>query len=140
MTLVHRHYLAYATARLTDGVSGASAVDHALKRARSRWTALLAGPSTAGETWHLLRDAVTAHRPVDDGRHAAEKPVDMLHRYLPEPLADAALLHRQLGLSATDAAHLMGTDAASVQAGLRGADRLMADVALLTERAVPRAE
>ncbi|MEU3565122.1 hypothetical protein [Kitasatospora sp. NPDC006786] len=140
MALVQHHYLAYATARLTDGVSGAAAVDHALERARSSWTTLLAGPSTAGDAWHLLRDAVTAHRPVDDGRHAAEKQVDMLHRYLPEPLADAALLHHRLGLSAADAAHLMGTDAAAVQAGLRSADRLMADVELLTEGAVPRAK
>ncbi|MFF2619015.1 hypothetical protein [Kitasatospora sp. NPDC058046] len=137
MTLVHRHYLAYATARLTDGASGAAAVDHALERARARWTALLAGPSAAGDAWHLLRDAVTAHRPVDGGRHAARKPVDTLHRHLPEPLADAALLHHRLGLSAADAAHLMGTDAAVVQAGLRSADRLLADVGLPAEGAVP---
>lgn len=124
VALVYDRYLDYATARLRDGASGAAAVEEALAHAHACWAALLAGPSPAGDAWCVLRAAVTAHRP---GATASRPgPVDLLHRHLPDPLADAALLHHGLGLSVLDVARLMGTDPGAVRAGLRSADRLIA--------------
>ncbi|MFJ1931655.1 hypothetical protein ACIPLC_15635 [Kitasatospora sp. NPDC086801] len=126
MALVYDRYLDYATARLRDGASGAAAVEEALAHTHARWAALLAGPSPVGDAWCVLRAAVTAHRPRPDATAPRQGPVDVLHRHLPDPLADAALLHHGLGLSASDAARLMGTDPGAVRAGLRSADRLIA--------------
>lgn len=95
-------YQAYAQYRLGD----APAADHVVRCALGEllvvWPAALTSePAAVG--WRILRRHTAA---ALRGRTAAGR--DTVHRLVPAPAADAAVLHHALGLTADGIADLMG--------------------------------
>ncbi|MFC8449458.1 hypothetical protein [Kitasatospora sp. NPDC057223] len=118
MQLYALRYRQYAQVRLSDEDLCAEAVEQALGYVADGWDAVLRCPQPMAVCWVLLRQVVS-----DRSCRAAGG--DRLHRALPDPAADAAVLHYRLGLEPKTAAHLMGVEEGAVRAGLRAAARVL---------------
>ncbi|MEV0188359.1 hypothetical protein AB0I39_07485 [Kitasatospora purpeofusca] len=118
MQLYGPRYRQYARARLADERLSAEAVEHALDYLADGWDAVLRCPQPMAVCWVLLRQVVS-----DRSRRADR--TDQLHRSLPDPAADAAVLHYRLGLELKSAAHLMGVEEWAVRSDLRAATRIL---------------
>jgi DNA-directed RNA polymerase specialized sigma24 family protein len=96
------HYQAYAQYRLGDATAAQHAVRCALGGLLVVWPAALTSePAAVG--WRILRRQMA----VSLRLHTGTCP-DTVHRLVPAPAADAAVLHHGLGLSADGIADLMG--------------------------------
>jgi hypothetical protein len=96
------HYQAYAQARLKDTAVAEHVVRSALGGLLVAWPAALTSePAAVG--WRILR-----RRTAIALRGQARPSPDTLHRLVPAPAADAAVLHHGLGLSAHGIAGLTG--------------------------------
>lgn len=115
-------FLRYAQARM--GCTGAPlvVVDSVLHTLSECWPLLSRHAEPGLPAWKLMREAVTDRCAPPCTLCGA----DALHRLLPAPVADAALLHYRLGLRLTETGWLMGTAPATV-----------AGLVLTAERALP---
>ncbi|MGW4696653.1 hypothetical protein ACWEO1_30225 [Kitasatospora cineracea] len=120
--LHHHAYEMYARARLGDRALAALVVQQVLRRAELSWSTMLREQDPVAFTWQVLRDTVTQARPELPGAGA-----DGLHLALPDPPADAALLHEQLGMAPKAAAALMGLGEPELHVQLKAARRLLAE-------------
>ncbi|MER8188580.1 hypothetical protein [Kitasatospora sp. NPDC094015] len=118
MQLYGGRYRQYALARLTDASLGEEAVEQTLAYLAGGWDAVLRCPQPMAACWVLLRQVVS-----DRSRRASR--TDRLHRALPDPVADAAVLRYRLGLDPKIAAHLMGVEEWTLRAELRTAARIL---------------
>ncbi|MFJ1936756.1 hypothetical protein ACIOGZ_29360 [Kitasatospora sp. NPDC088160] len=119
--LRHRPYEQYVRARLGDGEVSRQVVQHALRRTELSWAAMLAS-DPAAFAWRVLGEVV-----AEALASAPHPDADSLHRTLPARAADAALLHEHLGMSADEAAELMGLAEPELHVELRAARRLLAE-------------
>ncbi|MFI2607792.1 hypothetical protein [Kitasatospora sp. NPDC018619] len=126
VTLSRSRYLLYARARLQDEQAGQAAVVEALYRMHGRWDVVLRGPSPAREAWCALRRSVTAARRARD-RAGTASGEDLLHRLLPDPIADIVLLRHRLGIGPEAVAALMGIERSVVEAGALAGRRLLSE-------------
>ncbi|MEY9843062.1 hypothetical protein ABH940_000110 [Streptacidiphilus sp. BW17] len=111
-------FLLYAHARLRDPLASRVAVDQALRRTEQGWRAIVRQRCPNASVWLVLRAA------VDRARSSAGVSVDLPASGLPDVVADAALLHHQLGMSMSRVAELMGTEVSEIQASLLVIQRL----------------
>jgi hypothetical protein len=115
-------YVRYAQARLVREPNATVAVRATLSCARHRWDWLLAQPSLAADVWAELRSQVS--RQAEEVAPQDTTDAVALYSSLPVTSADSALLCWQVGLTAGEAAELMGLELPAVEAGLRVARRV----------------
>ncbi|MFH9944420.1 hypothetical protein ACH4OT_34530 [Streptomyces murinus] len=115
-------YARYAQARLVRGADVTAAVRATLSLARQRWDWLLLQPSLAADVWAELRRQVS--RQADEVVPQDVTDAAALYSSLPVTSADSALLCWRVGLTASEAAELMGLEQPAVEASLRVARRV----------------
>ncbi|OON80077.1 hypothetical protein [Streptomyces tsukubensis] len=119
--MTQRAYLRYARARTGDSATAERSVHAAFGELSKRWAEVLRSSCPAAVAWDILSRAVATH---EDGRVDPRLQRGALLR-LTGPQADAVLLHRQLRLTAAEAADLMGIRTSSLRALLRTAERAL---------------
>ncbi|TJZ57407.1 hypothetical protein FCH28_08285 [Streptomyces piniterrae] len=107
--LHHDVYQHYAHHLVADRDAAARAVQHALGDLAASWTQALAGHHTSAIAWTAL-----TRRVHDAARTPSSTPAQALYDLVPAPEADAAVLHRVIGLSITSTADTLGTEATAV--------------------------
>jgi hypothetical protein len=118
--LYGEHYRAYAQCRLGEPAAAEHTVRCALGELLIGWpSALTSLPSAVG--WGILRrrTAIALHTLAPAGP-------DTLHRLLPVPIADVAVLHHGLGLSPESIADLTGCTPGWARYGLLTFERHLA--------------
>ncbi|MEU6227493.1 hypothetical protein [Streptomyces sp. NPDC047042] len=107
-------YTRYAAVRMRDGGQARALAQAALGDLAMMWAEALESPSPSALAWRLLA--------VRTGRAAAGGGLE-LYRMLPVPQADAVLLRYRLGLSAAEAAEVMGWEPGEFACLLKAAVR-----------------
>ncbi|WP_371773551.1 sigma factor-like helix-turn-helix DNA-binding protein [Streptomyces sp. NBC_01438] len=108
-------YTRYSSLRTSNWAAGTEIAAAALGDLALLWQEALESPSPAALSWHLLSRRVA--------RSARGQAADRLHKSLSARQADVVLLRYRLGLTARDAADIMGIAPADVLVASRAALR-----------------
>ncbi|MCF3143771.1 hypothetical protein [Streptomyces platensis] len=118
--LHHEIYQHFAQHLLANHDTATDAVQRALGDLAASWTQALAGHHTTAIAWEALTHRIQrAHTP-------ANTPASALYSLVPAAEADAAVLHRIMGLSITTTADTLGTESTTVTSLLATFDRRLA--------------
>ncbi|MGW3275186.1 hypothetical protein ACWDFH_27510 [Streptomyces kronopolitis] len=131
--LHHDVYQHFAQHLLADHDTASDAVQHALGDLAASWTQALAGHRTAAIAWEALT------RRIQRARTPASTPANVLYALVPAAEADAAVLHRIIGLSITTTADTLGTEATTIASLLTTFDRRLTATGATTLRTCWRA-
>ncbi|MGA4881223.1 hypothetical protein [Streptomyces lydicamycinicus] len=118
--LHHEIYQHFAQQLLADHDTAADAVQRALGDLAASWTQALAGYRTTAIAWEALTGRIRR------ARTPASTPASALYSFAPAAEADAAVLHRVIGLSLATTADTLGTEATTVASLLATFDRRLA--------------
>ncbi|WP_310726215.1 hypothetical protein [Streptomyces sp. N2A] len=131
--LHHEVYQLFAQHLLAHHDTASDAVQRALGDLAASWTQALAGHRTNAIAWKALTHRIQrAHTP-------ANTPASALYALVPAAEADAAVLHRIMGLSVMATADTLGTENATVTSLLATFDRRLAATKAAALRACWRA-
>ncbi|MGW7639320.1 hypothetical protein [Streptomyces decoyicus] len=127
--LHHEVYQRFAQHLLADHDTASDAVQRALGDLAASWIQALAGDHTTAIAWEALTHRI----------RRARTPASALYALIPAAEADAAVLHRIIGLSITTTADTLGTEATTITSLLTTFDRRLAAEKATALRACRRA-
>ena len=121
--LLHQErYLRYTRERVQDLSMSRQVVEAVLGNLATLWPTVISSPRPAAVAWRLLDALISS---TLRGTAPPARPVDAVHRMLPQAQADAVILRCRLRLSEAQAAELMGVEAPTVASQLRMAQRAL---------------
>jgi DNA-directed RNA polymerase specialized sigma24 family protein len=117
----HREaYRRYAQARTGSQATADAALDRALEQLALAWPQALRGGSVSAHAWRIVRECVASACPP--GQRRGHRTV---HDVLPGAMADAVVLHYELGMPLGAAAEVMGVEPSTLAVHLLMAERVL---------------